>query len=148
MGELFSTFGIDVRLLIIQAVNFGITLVVLWWFLYRPLIKMIDERKAKIAKGVDDAAAAATTRAATESEKSGIIGRAEKEAEAVVDRAAEEGKKERAAIVKSAQDRAEQTLRDAEAQAAEAQRRALKESDKEIAQTAILAAEKLLNAKL
>lgn len=144
MGELFLTFGIDVRLLIIQAVNFGITLVVLWWFLYRPLIKMIDERKTKIAKGVDDAAAAATARAATETEKSGIISKAEKEAEAVVDRAAEEGKKERAAIVKAAQDRAEVTLRDAELQAAEAKHRALKESDKEIAQTAVLAAEKIL----
>jgi F-type H+-transporting ATPase subunit b len=144
MSELFSTFGIDVRLLIIQAVNFGITLVVLWWFLYRPLIKMIDERKTKIAKGVDDAAEAARSRAAVEGEKFGIIASANKEAEAVVARAAEEGKKERAEIVKAAQDRAEATLRDAELQAAEAKHQALKESEKEIAQVAILAAEKLL----
>jgi F-type H+-transporting ATPase subunit b len=147
MGALFATFGINVNLLVIQAVNFGITLVVLWWFLYRPLIKIIEERKAKIAKGIDDAAAAAASRAATDAEKSGIISKAEKEAEAVVNRAAEEGKKERAAIVKAAQERAEVTLRDAEAQSAEARRQALKDSDKEIVQTAILAAEKILATK-
>jgi F-type H+-transporting ATPase subunit b len=144
MGELFATFGINAELLAIQAVNFGITLVVLWWFLYRPLIKIIDERKAKIAKGVDDAAAAAESRAATDAERSGIINKAEKDAEAVVDRAADEGKKERAAIVKAAQERAEVTLRDAEAQSAEVRRQALRDSEKEIAQTAILAAEKIL----
>ena len=147
MGELFATFGLNVNLLIIQAVNFGITLAVLWWFLFRPLIKIIDERKAKVAKGVEDAAAAARARSEIEGEKSGIITSAQKEAEAVVARAMDEGKKERNAIVKQAQDRAEALQRDAEAQAAEAMRRAMAEGEKEMARVAIMAAEKIMATK-
>ena len=147
MGALLSTFGINVNLLLIQAVNFGVTLVVLWYFLYRPLIKVIAQRKSVIAKGVTDAALAAETRAKTEEEKASIMAAAELRAEAVVARAADEGKAERAAIVKAAQERADAALKDAELQAVEARRRALQDSEKEIARTAILAAEKILAAK-
>lgn len=144
MGELFAAFGIEWQLLLAQAVNFGIVLLALTYFLYKPVLKILKEREEKIAKGVDDARAVAEVRATTEAEKSGIIAAAEKDAEAIVERGAEEGKKERAAIVKAAQSRAETTLRDAELQAIEARQRAIKESEKEIARTAILAAEKIL----
>jgi len=144
MGELFSTFGIDARLLLIQMVNFGITLLVLWYFLFRPLIKVIDERKGKIAKGVKDAEEAAQAKARIEGERSGIVAKAEKESEAVLARATEAGKRERMEIVKAAQMRAEEALRNAEAQAAETKRQALKDSEKEIARIAVLAAEKIL----
>ena len=147
MAALFATFGINAKLLTIQAVNFGVTLLVLWWFLYRPLMKVIDERKQKIAKGVHDAEEAAQAKARVEGERAGVIAKAEKEAEAAVARGVEEGKRERAAIVKSAQERAESTLRDVEAQSTELKRRAMEESEKEIARTAILAAEKLIREK-
>lgn len=144
MGELLATFGIDGRLLLIQAVNFGVTLLVLTYFLYRPLVKVIDTRKRLVAKGVEDAALAARAKETIEGERSGIIRRAEREAGEIVDRAAEEGKRERAEIVQSAQERAEAALSDASLQAEEIRRRALKESEKEIARVAILAAEKLV----
>ncbi|MEK9177196.1 MAG: ATP synthase F0 subunit B [Patescibacteria group bacterium] len=147
MGELFATFGIDVRLLVIQAVNFGLTLLVLWYFLFRPLTRVIDERQKKVAKGVRDAEEAAHAKARVEGERAGIITNAQKEAEAVVSRAVDQGKQERSEIVKAAQERAENTLRDVEAQSVELRRRALAESEKEIARTAILAAETLIRQK-
>lgn len=147
MGALFSTFGINVPLLITQAVNFAITLLVLWFFLWKPLMKALNERQAKIAKGVEDAAAAAKERAETERQRSEVITAAESEAENIVGRATEEGKAESRTIVKRAQERAEATLKEAEAEAEEARRQALRASEKEIATTAILAAEKILREK-
>ena len=38
MNELFAAFGIDWKLLLAQGVNFGIVLVALWYFLYRPVM--------------------------------------------------------------------------------------------------------------
>lgn len=58
MGELFSTFGINGKLLLMQSVNFGLLLLVLWKFVYRPVLTMIDERREKIAEGVRIAEAA------------------------------------------------------------------------------------------
>ncbi len=144
MGSLFATFGINAQLLLIQAVNFGIVLLVLWYFLYTPLFKVIAERRDKVAKGVADAEAAARSKADIEASRSGILSAAEHEASAVVERAVEEGKGERAAIVKSAQERSDALLADARAQSEEAKRRALADSEKDIARMAVLAAEKIL----
>jgi len=55
MEEIAKVFGLDWKLLIIQAVNFGVLLLVLWYFLYKPVLKMLDERRGKIQKGVEDA---------------------------------------------------------------------------------------------
>lgn len=145
MGELFATFGIDVRLLIIQAINFGITLVVLWYFLYRPLLRVIAERKEKVAKGVADAEAAEVLRSETEKARSGILSEAEQKAQGVVERAVVEGKDERGRIVKAAQERSDIIVADARKEAEELQRRALADSEKDVARIAILAAEKILS---
>lgn len=147
MGELFSTFGLDVRLLVIQSINFGITLLVLWYFLYRPLLKIMAERKEKVAKGVHDAEEAEKVRKATEDARSGILTSAEQEAVNLMDRAVGEGKDERAKIIKMAQERSDALVADARAEALELQRKALKDSEKEVTRMAILAAEKILSTQ-
>jgi N utilization substance protein A len=50
MEQLFTTFGVNWKLLVIQAVNFTVLLTALSYFLYRPLMKVLDDRKATIAK--------------------------------------------------------------------------------------------------
>jgi len=144
MGELFATFGLDVRLLVIQAVNFGITLVILWYFLYRPLLRIIGERKEKIVKGVRDAEAAALAVTEIEEKRTSMLSATEREAQGLVERATLEGKDERAKIIKTAQERSDAILADAKAEAVEMQRRALAESEKEMTRLAVLAAEKIL----
>jgi len=52
MSELFSAFGVNWKLLLIQAVNFGLLLAALTYFLYKPILKIIDERREKVAEGV------------------------------------------------------------------------------------------------
>lgn len=53
--ELLSKLGIDWRLLIAQIVNFLILVFILYKFLYKPVLKMLDGRKEKIEKGLRDA---------------------------------------------------------------------------------------------
>jgi F-type H+-transporting ATPase subunit b len=144
MDQLIAVFGIEWELLIAETVNFLILLAILTYFLYRPVMKVLAERSATIKKGLEDAEAAAHTRTAVEGERAGIVAAAHHEGELIVARAEDEGKSERNHIVKSAQDRAEALLRDAAQSAEEAKRRALKESEGEIARAAVLAAEKIL----
>lgn len=144
MQELISAFGIDWRLIVIQTMNFAIVLAGLSYFLYGPVMRMITKREEVIAKGLEDAQTAAAERAHVAEEKGSIIQSAHQEAEAVVLRAEEEAKKERARIVHEAQARAEKALADASLQGEEMKRRALAESEKEIARAAVLAAENIL----
>ena len=53
--ELLSKLGIDLGLLIAQMVNFGILVGVLTFFIYRPLLNVIDARREKIRKAMEDA---------------------------------------------------------------------------------------------
>ena len=52
MQQLFGQLGIDWRLLISQAVNFFTLLILLSVFLYKPLLKLLQERRQKIEEGV------------------------------------------------------------------------------------------------
>ncbi len=148
MGELIAAFGIDWKLMIAQAVNFVILVVVLGYFVYGPVMRMLKDRAEKIASGLNAAEAALKDREAVGAERVVIISEAQHEAEKIVARAQDEGKNERASIVKSAQERAASVLKDAQLEAEEAQRAALKASEAEIARTAVLAAEKILKSNV
>jgi F-type H+-transporting ATPase subunit b len=52
MQQFFSQLGIDWRLIISQMVDFGLLLFVLWYFLYKPIIKLLNDRKQKIEEGI------------------------------------------------------------------------------------------------
>lgn len=147
MEKLLEAFAIDPRLLLAQAVNFGVLLVVLWYFLYRPVIKVLDERKQKVAQGVLDAEQAAAKLLSAEHEAGETMKGAEKEADNIVSSARDTAVAEKARILKEAEARASAIERDAEARSKEDALRTLKESEREIARLAILAAEKTLRTK-
>lgn len=147
MSGLFTAFGIDWHLLIIQGVNFALLLAALWYFLYGPITKMIDERREKIAEGMRQAEAAERNLQAAQEEGEGIVGAAAREAEGLVAAARARADGRGLEIVSAAEVKAEALLKDAAARAEEAQRQALLESQKDIARAAMLAAEKILRQK-
>ena len=55
MDSIISTFHIDWKIIIAQAINFSIVFVVLYIFALKPLSKLMAERAEKIAKGLADA---------------------------------------------------------------------------------------------
>lgn len=147
MGELFATFGIDWKLLVVQVVNFLLLLAVLWYFLYRPVIAMMEKRRSVIAGGVAKAAEADTRLKTVREEEREIIGKASQEAEQIIASARVRADEKGNELLQTAHTRAEGILEDAAAQAEEAHRRILKESEREVARTAVLAAEKILRER-
>src|SRR4051812_38811909 len=55
MDSIISTFHIDWKIIIAQAINFAIVFLVLYKFALKPLGKLMAERSGKIEKGLDDA---------------------------------------------------------------------------------------------
>lgn len=147
MEQLIAAFGIDIRLIIIQAVNFGLLMVALSYFLYQPVLKLLRDREEKIAAGIKDAEAAAAAKVGAEAEKRTVIAAANQEAEAMAVRAKVHAVQKAEAIVAEANKKAEQTAKDAALRAEEMKAQAIKESEAEIAKLAILAAEKVLATK-
>lgn len=147
MEQLFAAFGIDWRLLVIQGVNFTVLLAALTYFLYTPLMKLIDERREKIAEGIRNAEAAAARLAEAKAEGDELKGQAARDAETLVASARSRADEKAAEIIRAAESRADQLVGDAAARAEESQRQALLESQKDIARAAMLAAEKILREK-
>lgn len=147
MGQLFDAFGIDLSLLIAQAINFGVLLVVLTYFLYKPVLKTLEERREKVAKGVENAEKAEALLASADDEVVKRVQVAEIEAENIVASARDTATTEKARIVKEAEDRAASIEADAQSRAQEDAARLMRESEKEIARLAILAAEKTMRAE-
>ncbi len=146
MQQLLDAFGINGSLLLAQAVNFGILLVVLWYFLYKPVMKTLSDRQQKVAQGVLDAERAAQKLAGADAEASKLVGSAEAEATNIVTSARNTGKEERDRIVKEAEARSSAIAADANARAKETSAKALRESEKEVARLAMLAAEKIMRS--
>ena len=143
-----SQFGIEWQLLISQGLSFAIVAGALYWFVFRPVSRVAQQRQSEIQKGLDDA-----KKAALELENAQKVAEA-KLAEAIT---------ESAKILKNARDEAKQAIERAtsEANAQVAEIRAKNEvqlaSDKlqmkqelkaELATLAVKAAEKAVSEVL
>ncbi len=148
MVDLLVSFGVDWKLLIIQAVNFGILLVALTYFLYKPVLNVLDERRKKIEQGVMDASDAKAKLENAQEDVKQIIGDASSQADGIILAAKGTAEEKGKGIIANAEERSERIEADAQAKAAEAAKRALDGSNEQIARTAILAAERLLKKKL
>ena len=147
MDALLHAFGIDWKLLTAQAVNFGVLIVALYFLLYKPVLKVLAEREALVAKGVEDAQRASEKLAGADTEAAALIKKADVQAAELVASARESASQEKARLMKEAEARAASVAADADARAKETAAKALRESEKEIARLATLAAARVLTEK-
>ncbi|NTV44225.1 MAG: ATP synthase F0 subunit B [Candidatus Yonathbacteria bacterium] len=95
MNPLVASFHIDTGMLLAQAINFAIVFGVLYVFVVKPLIKVLDERAAMVKKGEEDTVAAAERLGLAEQEYAAKLAEARKEAHALLSQAEEEGERRR-----------------------------------------------------
>lgn len=82
--EILSEFGINGWLLAAQVVNFLILLFILKKFFYKPLLKVLDERKTKIAQSLKNAEEIEKTLAKTEEDREKRLDKATVEAKQII----------------------------------------------------------------
>lgn len=82
--QILNQFGFEPVLFLAQIVNFLILAVIFKKFLYKPILKSLQDRKRTIEKGITDAQAAADDRAHAEEQKQKIIKEAGIEAEKII----------------------------------------------------------------
>jgi F-type H+-transporting ATPase subunit b len=127
-GSIFSALGIDVKMLIFQAVAFLILVYILGKFIFPPLLKAVDDRQAKIEEA---------TKAAGDAEKKA------EEAQASIEAALKKARTEAADIVATAKSEAVQMVEKAESQAKTRSERIVAEAHEDI-QKDVLAARRVL----
>ena len=88
--EILNQFGINPILLAAQAVNFLILLFILKKFLYKPILKVLEERKKKIEDSLKNAEEIEKKLQLTEDEKEKILAKTSQEAQKLLDRVKKE----------------------------------------------------------
>lgn len=145
MESILTTFGIDWRLLLVNMVNFGLLLAGLTYFLYKPVLRMLDERRKKIAAGVTAARAAERELAAIAESKAHTLSEAGKEADQIIAAARTAGTHKERELASLGEAQAEARLREAEMEAKDIKERVLQESKQEVAKLIVLGMEKAFN---
>lgn len=148
MGQAIDALGINLPQLIAQVVNFSLLLVLLRLTLYKPILKMLDERKQKISDGLNAAEIARAEAAASQANIQGQLEVAQRQGQEIVGNA-------QTIATRIQADAREQAQRDAEAQRVRAVADIQLERDRAIAQLrgefadiTVSAAEKVINQSL
>ncbi|HEX5941348.1 MAG TPA: F0F1 ATP synthase subunit B [Anaerolineales bacterium] len=140
--------GINLGLLIVQIIAFTIVFLTLNAWVYQPMLNMMENRKQKIAQGLEDAREAANARANAEREADKIRAEAQAEAATIVreatERAAVAGQDVRAAAEAEAAKAREAAVAEAEVE----RNRILGDLRSQVASLAIAAANKLVGESL
>src|SRR3989344_3461215 len=101
---------IDVRQIVLQALNFGILFAILAKFLFKPLLKILDERANTIQKGLQAAEKSMKDQEALEERARQEHIKAEKRAAAIIDKARAESKELGKQIVEEARAEAQKAV--------------------------------------
>jgi F-type H+-transporting ATPase subunit b len=120
----------------------------LWYLLYRPLLSLIEKRRAQIIESVANAERAETALKDADAKKAEIMTQASREAEGIVTAARDSGKTREATIVQDAEEKAARIVTEANMKAEELQREALEKSKDDIAKLVVLGVEKTLREKV
>jgi F-type H+-transporting ATPase subunit b len=144
----FEAFGVDLPKLAFQIINFLLLLYLLNRFLFRRVFAFLDERQARIAKGLEDAESAARDRELARAEREAAVDEARKEAAAMIARATKIAEDSRAEIVAGAKTEAEKVTARARDEIVAEKDKAMAELRAHVADLALQAAAKLVRSEM
>jgi F-type H+-transporting ATPase subunit b len=148
MDSLISTFHIDLNLFIAQLVNFAIVFSVLYFFAFKPLVKVMGERTEKIDKSLRDADEIEKRLSLTEKEQTDIINAAKKQANLIIEEADKKGEVRHEEMLARAKEEIGDLMNAQRATIDRDKAETLKQIKAEIAELVVMTVEKVLNEKI
>jgi len=140
--------GINLGFFIFQLLNFSVLFFLLAKFVWPRVVKMLDERAERIARGLEDARAAEEARENAERERDRLLAQARAEGQRIIEEARQRGEEQLRQMQREAASEAEELRAQARAQAEEERNRILADTRDQIVALAIAAAERLIGDTL
>jgi F-type H+-transporting ATPase subunit b len=148
VGDLIDAFDINLVGLTFQVINFLLLLYILNRLLFKPLLARMDERSAKITKGLEDAEVAARDRELARAEREAAVAEARKEAANVIANANKIAGDTRDEILSKARADAEKVTERAREEITAEKEKAMAELRAQVADLALQAAGKLVRSDM
>lgn len=148
MDSLIEVFHIDIKLLLAQMINFAIVFGVIYYFVLKPLMKVMGERTEKIEKSLEDAKEIERKMEETQKEYNLKITEAKKEANDILTKANETAEKKKIEIVEKAKGEIGILINKEKANMQVEKAATLKEIKKEVADLVVASLKKILEEKV
>ena len=140
--------GINPGFLLAQIVNFLIIALLLWFLIWKPMVRALEARRERIARGLEDARAAEQKLANAERDAQKLIDQRRTEANKLVEEARANAEAQVKALLEEARHEAEAIRTRARQEATEERDAMLEGVRTQVAQIAIAAAERVIGQSL
>jgi len=140
--------GINIGYLLTQILGMIVILLFMKAFAYEPIMRTLEERKARIAKGLEDSRQAAIARDNADADAKKILDEARSEAAKIRQRATEQAEETRQGIVRQAEAESKEIVSEAREEAQEERDRVLAELRSQVVSVAMAAASRLVEDSL
>jgi F-type H+-transporting ATPase subunit b len=139
-----EALGLNLGYLISQIVNFTLLAVLLYFVAYKPVLRMLDERSAKIQEGLQDAEVASKRAAEMEQEYEKRIAEARRDGQEIVAQATQMSEKARQDILEQAREEARAQVERAREEISREREQAMTELRQQVADLSLMISEKVL----
>jgi F-type H+-transporting ATPase subunit b len=143
-----DALGINLGYLVSQIVNFTLLAVLLYFVAYKPILRMLDERSARIKKGLDDAEQASRRAAEMEQEFESRMADARKEGQEIVAQATQMSEKARQDILEEAREESQTLIERAKEEIARERDAAMADLRQQVADLSLAISEKIIGETL
>ena len=143
-----EALGINLGYLISQIVNFTLLAVLLYFVAYKPILRMLDERSARIKKGLEDAELASRRAAEMEQTFEQRMAEARKEGQEIIAQATQLSEKARQDILETAREDAHTLVEKAKEDIGRERDLAMAELRQQVADLSLTISEKVIGKTL
>lgn len=143
-----GTFGIRGDLFVAQLINFVIVLLVLWKFVYKPIITMLNKRESAIAQSMKDVEEISTRMKASEAERDAMLVSVLKESQNIIEAATKETETRKNEMLEAAKREVERVIAKGKEQLAAERDASLMALRKDVVDIAVRAAAKIITEGL
>ncbi|MBN1779089.1 MAG: F0F1 ATP synthase subunit B [Candidatus Buchananbacteria bacterium] len=144
MDQIISTFHIDWHLMLAQLFNFVLVALVLWFFVFKPLNKIMAERGQKIEKSLQEAEEISAKLKSTEQQNAEIIANGHKEAQRIIQESKLTAENQQKKTVEETQIKVRQIVEESKKQIAQHKDQMIKEVEGRVVDLVVLASQQVL----
>ena len=144
MNDILQAFGIQWSSLLAQVVNFCILLFILSRFVYKPVLKIIDQRRAAIAESMEKVKEIDRRKELLDADRAKILRKADEEGAVLLERAKHEAESLRSEVEKAARSQAAQIVTKGMEQLENERAQMTREVQDKLAHAIVHSAEKIL----
>jgi F-type H+-transporting ATPase subunit b len=143
-----ALFQVNLFWVIVSALNFIVFFAIIWTFAFKPVTRMLDERRDRIEQGLKDAEQARRDRENAEAERVATLGEARKEANDILARAQRLAQETRDADIAATREELERMRQRATSEIDAEKQRAIAELRGEVADLALAAASRVVGESM